>query len=71
VGANGVGLVRGTHVKIRGGLGAVLVVAVENDSNYDINAWKAFVVDGKNIKPDTWYTLKGKKVVEVAEDEPD
>ena len=70
MGANGVGLVRGCHVKIRGGLGAVLVVAVENDSNHDIDAWKAFVVDGKKIKPDTWYTLKDKNVVEVAEDEP-
>ena len=54
-------------MKIRGGLGAVLVVSVENDINYDINALKAFVVDGKKIKPDTWYTLKGEKVVEVKE----
>jgi len=65
VGKNGCGLVRGNGIKARGGLGAVLVICVENDSDYDIREWKAVVVDGETIKPDTWYTLKDGEIVEV------
>ena len=68
VGANGVGLVRGSDVKVKGGLGAILVIAVENDDNYDLSEWKAFQVDGNSILPDTWYTLKNGQIV-VCEEE--
>ena len=68
VGANGVGLVRGNDVKVKGGLGAILVIAVENDDNYDISEWKAFHVDGKSILPDTWYTLKNGQIVACKEE---
>ena len=67
VGENGCGLVRSENVKIKGGMGAILVIAVENDEDYGIKEWKAFVVDGENIKPDTWYTLKDGRPVEVDE----
>ena len=67
VGENGCGLVRGENVKIKGGMGAILVIAVENDEDYGIKKWKAFVVDGENIKPDTWYKLKNGDLVEVSE----
>lgn len=67
VGENGVGLVRGNGVKARGGFGAILVIAVENENNYELAEWKAFVVDGETVKPDTWYTLKNGKLVEVSE----
>ena len=67
VGKNGCGLVRGENVKIKGGMGAILVIAVENDENYGIKEWKAFVVDGENIKPDVWYKLKNGNLVEAAE----
>ena len=67
VGENGCGLVRGENVKIKGGMGAILVIAVENDADYGIKEWKAFVVDGENIKPDTWYKLKNGDLVEVSE----
>ena len=67
VGENGCGLVRGKNIKIKGGMGAILVIAVENDEDYDIKEWKAFVVDGENIKPDTWYKLKNGDLVEVSE----
>ena len=67
VGENGCGLVRGENVKIKGGMGAILVIAVENDEDYGIKKWKAFVVDGENIKPDTWYKLKNGGLVEVSE----
>ena len=67
VGENGCGLVRGKNVKIKGGMGAILVIAVENDENYGIKEWKVFVVDGENIKPDIWYKLKNGDLVEATE----
>ena len=65
VGEYGVGLVRGNGVKAKGGLGAVLVICVENDSNYDLKEWKAVVVDGETVKADTWYTLENGEFVEA------
>ena len=52
-------------MKIRGGMGAVLVCAIENERSYDIIEWKAEVVDGKRIKADTWYTVKNGEFVEA------
>ena len=52
-------------MKIRGGMGAVLVCVIENQNNYDISEWKAEVVDGERIKADTWYTLKNGEFVEA------
>ena len=57
VGENGSALSRGNGVKVSGGIGAVLVLVEENDNNYDIIHWKAFVIDGEKYKPDTWYCL--------------
>ncbi|MBR1748791.1 MAG: hypothetical protein IJ743_03240 [Bacilli bacterium] len=66
VGENGVGTVRGENVKIRGGLGAALMIAIDTGwPNYTLVEWKAFVVDGEEVKADTWYTLKNKTLVEV------
>ena len=65
VGKNGCGLVRGNDVKIKGGLGAVLVICEENADNCDIKEWKAFVVDGTDIRVDTWYKLVNGKLVEA------
>lgn len=65
VGENGCGLVRGNGVKIKGGLGAVLVICEENTNDCDIKEWQAFVVDGTDIKADTWYKLVYGKLVEV------
>ena len=69
VGADGCGLVRGTagEIKIRGGIGAILVICAERETNYNIAAWKAAVVDGETIKADTWYTLQNGEFVEVQE----
>ena len=67
VGNNGVAVARGNGCKVRGGLGSVLVIAEECPYNYDIAAWKAFVVDGKTVKADTWYTLKDGELVEVTD----
>ena len=60
VGKNGCGL-----VKIKGGLGAVLVICEENADDWDIKEWKAFVVDGTDIRADTWYKLVNGKLVEA------
>ena len=58
VGGNGVAVVRGYDVKVKGGIGSVLVVCVEKKDSYDIAEWKAAVVDGERIRPDTWYTVE-------------
>ena len=65
VGKNGCGLVRGNGVKVRGGLGAVLVICVENKDDLDIKECKMLTIDGETYKPDTWYTLKDGEIVEV------
>ena len=57
-GENGVAAARGEHAKVRGGIGSVLVVCVEKKDSYDIAEWKAAVVDGERIRPDTWYTVE-------------
>ena len=69
VGPNGLACARGNHVKVRGGLGAVLVIAEENANDYDIYKWAATVVDGEKIKPDTWYELKDEEFTEVEANE--
>ena len=60
---------RGNGVKARGGLGAVLLIAEENENDYDLAAWKGAVVDGKTIKADTWYKLKDGEFVEVEDEQ--
>ncbi len=66
-GENGLSVARGNNVRVKGGLGAILVIAEENESDYDIKHWKAVVVDGENIKADTWYKLEDGELVEVTE----
>lgn len=64
-GENGMACARGNDVKVRGGLGALLVIAKENGWNGKIKHWKAFVVDGINIKPNTWYGLNSAGEIEA------
>lgn len=64
-GENGVAAARGEHAKVRGGIGSVLVVCVEKKDSYDIAEWKAAVVDGERIRPDTWYTVENGEFKEV------
>ena len=63
-GENGLSVARGNDVKVRGGMGAILVIAEEDENDYCIADWKAAVVDGENIKADTWYKLVDGKFVE-------
>ena len=64
-GENGLSVARGNEVRVKGGMGAILVIAEENTSDYDIAEWKAVVVDGEKIKPDTWYKLENGELVEA------
>ena len=68
VGANGIACARGNGCKIKGGLGAILVIAEENEGNYQIKDWTAVVVDGVNVKADTFYALVDGNLVEVVGD---
>ena len=67
VGNDGIACARGNGCRVKGGLGAVLVIAEEKTDSYAIVAWKAVVVDGEQIKADTWYILKGGEFVEAEE----
>ena len=64
-GINGLSVVRGNNVKVRGGMGAILVIAEEDNETYDVVDWKAVVVDGNKVKADTWYMLVGGELKEV------
>ena len=64
-GREGLSVARGSNVKVKGGIGAVLVIAIEPGDSYAIKEWKADIVDGETLKPDTWYTLKNGEFVEV------
>ena len=68
VGENGIACVRGNGCRVKGGIGAILVIAEENDYDSNIKEWKVFVVDGKKIKADTYYTLKHGEIVEADND---
>ena len=65
VGKNGVAVARGNDVRVKGGMGAVLVLAEENQYDCNIKDWRAFVVDGETVKPDTWYALVDGELKEV------
>ena len=64
-GQNGLSVARGNGVKVKGGMGAILVIVEEEKLSCDIKEWKSAVVDGLNIKPDTWYMLENGEFKEV------
>ena len=64
-GADGVCVARGNGAMVCGGLGSVLVLVEENESDWGIRWWKAVVVDGETVKSDTWYRLTDGEIVEV------
>ena len=65
VGKEGIAAARGNNVKVKGGLGSILVLAEENEGDFGIAAWKVFAIDGETYKADTWYCLKDGEVVEA------
>ena len=64
-GSNGLSVARGKNVQVKGGIGAILVIAEEKEDTYDIVDWKAVVVDGEVVKADTWYRLENGELLEV------
>ena len=66
-GKQGLSVVRGSNVRVKGGLGAVLVIVEENENDYSIKEFATAIVDGKDIKADTWYKIENGKLVEVDE----
>ena len=71
VGKNGIACARGNCCKVKGGLGAILVIAEENDYDNNIKEWKVFVVDGEKVKADTYYALEDGEIVEAEGDNVD
>ena len=68
-GKDGLSVARGNDVKVKGGLGAILVIVEEKRASYNISEWKAVVVDGEQIKADTWYKLKDGEFVECGDED--
>ena len=64
-GSNGLSVARGNNVRVKGGIGSILVIAEEKEDTHDIVDWKAVVVDGEIVKSDTWYRLENGELVEV------
>lgn len=64
-GSNGLSVARGNNVRVKGGIGSILVIAEEGEDTYDIVDWKAVLVDGEVVKADTWYRLENGELVEV------
>ncbi|MGP1361088.1 MAG: DUF7666 domain-containing protein [Candidatus Fimenecus sp.] len=63
-GNNSVVYGNGKYAKVRGGIGAVLVLA-EYDENYNFVKNHVRSVDGIKIKANTYYTLKNSRWIEV------
>ena len=66
-GDNGLSVARGNNVRVKGGIGSVLVIAEENENDCSIKEFSTAIVDGNDIKADTWYKLENGKLVEAYE----
>ena len=67
-GKDAIAVVLGYKCKARGALGCWLVLT-ERDHDCHIIGVQAVKVDGENIKADTWYELRGDKVVEAKKED--
>lgn len=69
-GKDSVAIVTGCKSKARASIGSAIVICERGEWNgetYPLLSIKAAIVDGKNLKADTWYTLKDGEFVEVKE----
>ena len=68
VGENGIAIARGDGgVRVKGGLGSILVIAIEEEDSFEISDMKCVYVDGEKIKADVWYKLYHGEFEEVCE----
>ena len=69
-GEEGVAAALGNDNKAKGALGCWIVLAewgIDKESNWHRKDVQCFKVDGETVKPNTWYTLKDGRPVEVYE----
>ena len=66
-GKQGLSVARGNNVRVKGGMGAVLVIVEEHKSDYSVKEFATAIVDGKDIKAGTWYKLENGKLIEAYE----
>ena len=71
VGKYGVAVARGDEKcknRAKGKIGSILVIALENDGDFEIKDFAVGIVDGEKIKADTWYKLENGQLVEAGEE---
>ncbi len=71
IGKYGVAVARGDEKcknRAKGKIGSILVIALENDGDYEIKDFAVGIVDGETIKADTWYKCEGGQLVEAGEE---
>ena len=71
VGKYGVAVARGDEKcknRAKGKIGSILVIALENDEDFEIKDFAVGIVDGKKIKADTWYKLENGQLVVAGEE---
>ena len=59
----------GTHARAKGSIGDWLVLADRDPETYKVRNMRCVLVDGKDIKEDTWYSLDGDSIVETSEND--
>ena len=67
-GKDSIALAFGVESKAKGTLGCYIVLAEwgeDDEGNRQLETVECHKVDGKTVKPDTWYTLKNGKFMEV------
>ena len=71
VGEYGVAVARGDEKsknRVKGKIGSILVIVLENDEDFEIKDFAVGIVDGEKIKADTWYMVKNGQLVEAGEE---
>ena len=69
-GKGSVAIVTGFASKAKASIGSAICICERGEydgKTYPLLAIKAAIIDGVNLKPDTWYTLKNGEFVEVEE----
>ena len=71
-GKDSIAICCGFDCKARASLGSAICLCERgtwNGDTYPLKSVKAAIVDGKSLKPDTWYKLENGEFVEAIEDE--